>query len=300
MSRKSSSNSTLHIRNKHRGEYDLPILQKTNPFLKVFVFTNEWGKETIDFSNPKAVLELNKAILFSAYKLKHWEIAKNSLCPAIPGRADYIHYVADLIEIKESNDKESAKKILDIGTGSSLIYPILGVQEYNWDFVATEIDRNSIYHAEVNINKNSWLKKKIELRFQNDKEKILEGVISDSDWFDAILCNPPFFKSREDNWTSSTRKFQNLKKDKNTPTIQNFSGQPNELWYPGGEKAFVTKLIYESRKYKKQINWVTTLISDKNNLKPLIAVLEYHKAKNIEIIPMKHGQKITRILAWQW
>lgn len=300
MSTNSASISSLHTRNKHRGEYNLQTLQKCNPLLHEFVYTNDWDKETIDFSKPQAVLELNKAILFSEYKLKHWEIGKNSLCPAIPGRVDYIHHLADLIEEDPSHTKQPPNKILDIGTGSSLIYPILGVQEYNWEFVGTEIDKNSIHHAEININKNSWLKKKIQLRFQEDKENILEGIIFNTDWFDAIICNPPFFKSREDNWESSTKKFQNLRKNKNTPTIQNFSGHANELWYPGGEKAFVTKLIYESRKYKKQLNWITTLISDKNNLKPLIAVLEYHKAKKVELIPMKHGQKITRILAWQW
>lgn len=300
MSTHASSKLTFHIRNKHKGEYNLERLQKINKNLQKFIYTNEWNKETIDFSNPKAVLELNKAILFDDYRLKYWEIAKNSLCPAIPGRVDYIHNVADLIKDNDTSTPNTSKKVLDIGTGSSIIYPILGVQEYNWDFVATEIDKNSLHHAEININKNSWLKKKIELRFQQDKEKILEGILYNNDQFDAIICNPPFFQSREENWASSTKKFQKLNKDKTKPTIQNFAGHPNELWYPGGEKAFITKLIYESKEYRKQLNWTTSLVSDKKNLKPLISVLEFHKSKNIEIIPMKHGQKITRILAWQW
>lgn len=295
------SNSTLHKKNRHIDGYDLQHLKKSNPKLKEYIFINDWKKETIDFANPSAVFELNKAILMADYKIKHWEISKNSLCPAIPGRVDYIHYLADLISADQNNILKGPKvKILDIGTGSSLIYPILGVQTYDWDFVGTEIDRNSIFHAEVNINKNVWLKNKIQLRYQDNRENILKGIIFENDKFDAIICNPPFFKSREDNWKSSTKKFQNLSKNKEIPTVQNFAGHPNELWCTGGEKAFITKLIYESKELKNQLNWITTLVSSKDNLKPLLAVLEYHKAAKIEIIDMKHGQKATRILAWKW
>lgn len=293
--------SSLHIRNKHKDGYNLKKLANSNPKLKEYIFINDWQKETIDFANPEAVFELNKGILFSDYKIKHWELNKNSLCPAIPGRVDYIHHIADLISEGAAKTKTGSKvKILDIGTGSSLIYPILGAQEYEWDFIATEIDKNSIYHAEMNINKNAWLKKKIQLRFQDNSEHILKGILFKEDKFDAIICNPPFFKSREDNWKSSTKKFQNLSKNKETPTVQNFAGHPNELWCPGGEKAFITKLIYESKEFKNQLNWITSLVSSKESLKPLVAVLEYHKAAEIKIIEMKHGQKATRILAWKW
>lgn len=295
------TNPSLHTRNKHINGYDLQKLKKSNPKLKQYIFVNDWKKETIDFANPEAVFELNKAILCSDYKIKHWELNKNSLCPAIPGRVDYIHHLADLIsEGKDSIAKGYKIKVLDIGTGSSLIYPILGAQEYDWDFVATDIDKNSLFHAEMNINKNVWLKKKIQLRFQEDREKILDGIIFKNEKFDAVMCNPPFYKSREDNWKSSTKKFQNLNKNKEIPTVQNFAGHANELWCPGGEKAFITKLIYESKDFKDQLNWITTLVSSKDTLKPLIAVLEYNKASKIEIIEMKHGQKTTRILAWKW
>ncbi len=301
MSINKQTNNSLHIRNKHREGYDLKKLQKSNPKLKSHVFINDFKKESINFAEPEAVFELNKALLFSDYKIKHWELNKNSLCPAIPGRVDYIHHIADLISEDKLNPKKGSKvKILDIGTGASLIYPMLGAQEYEWDFIGTEIDRESIHHAEMNINKNVWLKKKIQLRYQEDSENILKGVIYKNDKFDAIICNPPFFKSREDNWKSSTKKFQNLSKNKETPTVQNFAGHANELWYPGGEKAFITKLIYESKEFKDQLNWITSLVSSKDSLKPLISVLEYHKASKIEIIEMKHGQKTTRILAWKW
>ena len=278
-------------------------LKTANKNLSKHIIQNN-NRSTIDFANPSSVLELNKALLLSDYKLKYWQILPNSLCPAIPGRADYIHHLADLLSKENNGEIPTGKeiKILDIGTGSSIVYPIIGAQEYNWDFIGTEIDRSSIHQAEVNVNKNIWLKKKIKLRFQDNREKILEGIIFPEDKFDAIMCNPPFFKSREDNWTTSTKKFQNLKKNKDlqTPTVQNFAGHPNELWCPGGEQAFVTTLINESKKYQKQLKWITTLVSNKDHLKPLIAVLEYNKAAKVEIIEMTQGQKKMRILAWRW
>lgn len=301
MSNKKSPTQKLHPRNKHLNGYDLQRLQSSNPDLKPFVHINDFGKETIDFANPRAVIELNKALLYADYRLKYWEIAKNSLCPAVPGRVDYIHYVADLLAEKQDGTVPAGSQIniLDIGTGSSLIYPILGCQEYDWNFVATEIDRNSLYTAQANINKNIWLKKKIQLRFQEDKAKILHGIIDKKDRFDVVICNPPFFKSREDNWKSSTKKFANLNKGAQSPTVQNFGGLPNELWYPGGEKAFITQLIYDSLKFQDQLGWVTTLVSDKDNLRPLRAVLEYHKVKDIRVIQTKQGNKTSRILAWR-
>lgn len=290
----------MHIRNKHKDGYDLEKLPHANPNLKKYIGIIH-DKKSIDFSDPKAVFELNKSLLLADYKLKSWEISTNSLCPAVPGRADYVHHVADLISLEtKSTAKDSNIRVLDIGTGSSMIYPIIGAQEYEWNFVATEIDRNSIHYAEVNINKNVWLKKKIQLRFQDTPENILTGIIFDQDKFDAIICNPPFFKSREDNWKSSTKKFQNLNKTTEKITVQNFAGHPNELWCPGGEKAFITKLINESKTYQAQLKWITTLVSSKDNLKPLIAVLEYNKAAKIEIINMKQGNKASRILAWRW
>lgn len=302
MTLKGDNHSKLHPRNKHRNGYEMEKLCKSNPALLAFVTTNDFGKKSIDFANPKAVFELNKALLTSEYKIKNWQISPNSLCPGIPGRADYVHHIADLLASDNSGDIPFGKKIniLDIGTGSSLVYPIIGTQMYEWNFVATEIDPKSVQYAEININTNSWLKKKIQLRFQDNKENILKGIIFENDKFDAVICNPPFFKSREDNWKVSSRKFQNLHKNKEQPTVQNFSGHPNELWYPGGEKAFISKLIYESQQQKKHLNWITTLVSSKDNLKPLISILEYNKATKIQIIPMQQGQKISRILAWKW
>ncbi|NGM62257.1 23S rRNA (adenine(1618)-N(6))-methyltransferase RlmF [Sphingobacterium sp. SGG-5] len=302
MANNKTTASKLHPRNKHQQGYNFPHLKKNSPNLQPFVFVNDFGNETIDFADPKAVFELNKALLLADYGLRHWELARNSLCPAVPGRADYIHYLADLLAEVNSGTIPTgpAVNVLDIGTGAGLIYPIIGINEYGWKFTATETDRASFHHAEINLNKNPGLKGKIQLRFQHDSDKILEGILNGKDKYDAILCNPPFYKSREENWQSSTKKYTALKKSTETTTVQNFRGRHNELWCKGGEQAFITKLIEDSLHLKAQLGWITSLVADKNHLKPLRAVLEYHKAASIKVVEMKQGNKTSRILAWRW
>lgn len=120
----------LHPKNKFNKGYDFDALIKVNPNLKEFVSENKFKSLSIDFSNPKAVKELNKALLFSYENISIWDFPDENLCPPIPGRLDYIHHLADLISSEEKIN------ILDIGTGATCIYPLLGVAEYNWNFVA--------------------------------------------------------------------------------------------------------------------------------------------------------------------
>lgn len=85
-------------------------------------------------------------------------------------------------------------KGIDIGTGASLIYPILGCAKYNWNFIATDTSEISIENARNIVNKNKLLKDKIDLRFSSGS--IFEGVISPQDGDIAFsMSNPPFFES---------------------------------------------------------------------------------------------------------
>ncbi|MEJ5053790.1 23S rRNA (adenine(1618)-N(6))-methyltransferase RlmF [Sphingobacterium sp. MYb382] len=292
----------LHPRNLHNKGYDFQKLQRVHAPLKEYIIEAQHGNASIDFANPDAIVELNKALLKQYYQIDQWSIPKNSLCPPIPGRADYIHYLADLInENKEEKHPTGADiRILDIGTGASCIYPILGQRINQWSFVATDIDESAVQAAQTNVKSNGGLKKQIEVRIQRDRTHIFQDIISKTDRFDAVMCNPPFYKSREENWQKTTKKFNNLNKKTDKLPVQNFGGHPNELWCEGGERQFVRTMIYESMPFKDRLGWITTLISDKENLKPLIAVLEYNKASKVEVITMRQGHKVVRILAWKW
>lgn len=242
---------------------------------------------------PKAVKALNTALLFKYYGIKFWEFPDTNLCPPIPGRVDYIHHLADLIE--KPNDMSNVT-VLDIGTGASCIYPILGYAEYQWSFVATDIDKDSLRYAQKIINKNK-LNNFISLRCQNNPSHIFKGILKKEDAFSIAMCNPPFFKSEQDAIKATARKLKGLNNAEGS-IVRNFAGKPNELYYKGGEKAFLHNYLYESSLYKEHCIWFTTLVSKKDLIKGLYTSLKKLGAIDIRTINMSQGNKMSRIVAW--
>ena len=285
----------LHPNNPHKGKYDFEVLSKNIPQLKEYIKKNPRGEDTIDFSDNEAVILLNKALLKTFYNIDNWDIPKSFLVPPIPGRADYIHYIAELLEKKDS------VKVLDIGTGANCIYPIIGSQSYGWNFVASDIDSKSIENAQKIIDANKNLKDKIILKLQKNRDNIFEGIIDKTDRFDLTMCNPPFHSSLEAAIKANERKVSNLNKgNKEIKKGFNFGGQKAELWCNGGELLFLKKMAKESVKFSSQVNWFTSLVSDKDNIKPLGKLLEKLGAKEVKVLEMSQGQKISRVLAWKF
>ncbi|MDI1315731.1 23S rRNA (adenine(1618)-N(6))-methyltransferase RlmF [Flavobacterium sp.] len=292
--------TTLHPRNLHRFHYDFEQLIAAYPSLKEFVFINEHATETIDFSNPEAVKALNKALLLSNYDIQNWDIPADYLCPPIPGRADYIHYLADLLA--DSNDgviPEGETVVgLDIGIGANCIYPIIGNSVYGWSFVGTDIDEKALQNCKTIIGNNPKLMDAISLQSQIESRFIFKNIILPEDKFTFTICNPPFHNSAEEAEKSALRKVNTLTNTKNSKAILNFGGQNAELWCTGGEIGFITQMIYESAKYPMQCFWFTTLVSKKENLKNIYKILSKVGAVTIKTIDMAQGQKISRIVAW--
>jgi len=285
----------LHKNNPHKGKYDFNILTKNLPELKEYIKKNPSGEDTIDFSDNQSVILLNKALLKTFYNVENWEIPAEFLVPPIPGRADYIHYIAELLNKKENI------RVLDIGTGANCIYPIIGSQAYNWDFVATDINIKALENAKKIVDSNNNLKNKIVLKLQKNKNNIFQGSINSENKIDLAMCNPPFHSSQEEAIKANERKVNNLgKNNKNIKKGLNFGGQKDELWCEGGELLFLNKMIEESVNFSLQVKWFSTLVSNKDNLKPLIELLEKVEAKEIKVLKMSQGQKISRILAWKF
>ncbi len=290
----------LHPRNPHRFRYDFEVLISSCPALKPFVFINKYDSETIDFNNPKAVKMLNQAILKHFYGISYWTIPDNYLCPPIPGRADYIHYIADLLA--ENNNgiipKGKSVKVLDIGVGANCVYPIIGSSAYNWGFVGSDIDPVVVHSAEKIVANNESLLGKVEIRQQTSANNIFKGIIFPDEVFDVSICNPPFHASLEEAMQGTIRKIKNLG-GKNTPKpILNFGGQNTELWCEGGEEKFVIKMIQESATIPDKCVWFTSLISKKEHLSNIYKALKTAKTLDIQTINMAQGQKTSRIVAW--
>ena len=290
----------LHPRNKHRKRYNFKLLCTTSPELAPFVNLNEYQDESIDFFNPEAVKMLNTALLKHYYKINFWNIPKNYLVPPIPGRADYIHYLADLLASSFNGEIPMGDKIkcLDIGVGANCVYPIIGNAEYAWSFVGVDIDKKALDSANEIICSNSQLKGKIELRLQQNSSLFFKGIIKPNERFFASICNPPFHLSAAAAQAGTLRKIKNLKQKKIIKATLNFGGQNNELWCEGGEERFVTDMIIQSKKFAFSCLWFTSLISKQSNLKSIYKALKAVGALQVKTIPVGQGNKISRIIAW--
>jgi 23S rRNA (adenine1618-N6)-methyltransferase len=295
----------LHPRNKHRGRYDFDQLIQASPGFSQFVKLNEFGDFSIDFSNPQAVKALNQALLKQFYAIAVWDIPKQYLCPPIPGRADYLHYIADLLSSTNAGMIPQGKfvNVLDIGVGANVIYPLIGNHEYGWRFVGVDIDANALKNAQQIVNANGLLAV-IELRLQNSPVSFFKDVIKQGEFYDLTMCNPPFHASLAEAQAGSQRKWRGLGKSVSSgraddkSTVLNFGGQSNELYCDGGEEVFVTAMIKESKQFATQCLWFTTLISKATSLPSVYRALKRVNVLEVKTIEMTQGQKQSRVVAW--
>ncbi|MEO5912561.1 MAG: 23S rRNA (adenine(1618)-N(6))-methyltransferase RlmF [Pelobium sp.] len=297
--RNSKEKGKLHPRNKHTGRYDLTALAQTCPELSPFVKLNDYGDESIDFANPDAVKMLNKALLMHFYDIQNWDIPEHYLIPPIPGRADYIHHIADVLAKENNGVIPTGKniKVLDIGVGANCIYPIIGNKEYGWTFIGADIDPLAIESAKEIVDSNPTLKG-IKFRLQPNPKHIFTGVMEKTEKFDLSICNPPFHASMTEAKAATQRKLNNLNKEEVNDFIQNFGGKHNELWCQGGEGRFIKDMIFQSEEFSKSCKWFSTLVSKQETLHSAYHYLDQVKAVNVQTISMGQGNKVSRILAW--
>lgn len=290
-----------HPRNRHRARYDFPRLVRSCPELAKFIVPHPCGGDTVDFFDPAAVTTLNRALLMHDYGLVWWDIPPGYLCPPIPGRADYLHHAADLLGSGDapSIPRGPAVTVLDIGTGANCIYPIIGVREYGWRFVGTDIDPVAVRSAQKIVAANPSLAGKIECRLQPSPADIFNGVVLPGERFDLTVCNPPFQASAREAAEGTMRKLRNLGDGRPAEKpVLNFGGQSNELWCPGGEAAFVRRMIAQSVPLAERCRWFTTLVSKRGSLHPIYHALNEARAADVRTIAMSQGQKNSRLVAW--
>lgn len=287
----------LHPRNQHSNGYDFARLVAQTPQLEPFTTLNPVGETTIDFKDPAAVRMLNRALLKAHYNVGFWDIPTGYLCPPIPGRVDYIHYLADLLASNNNQDIPHGRHInaLDIGTGASLVYPLTGQSEYGWHFTGVDIDAAALTSARRICERN---KLDITLRRQAKSEDIFRGVIKPKDIYHITMCNPPFHASLEKANKGTQRKWASLGQGKSH--MLNFGGQNAELWCPGGEIKFVARMVEQSKEFGDQCLWFTSLVSKKDNLSPLHRILGKAKVADYQVVEMAQGQKTSRFIAWTY
>lgn len=297
---------TLHPRNRHQGRYDMQRLVAANPALKALLVRTPAGEQSIDFSNPVAVRELNRALLASDYGIAHWDLPEGHLCPPVPGRVDYLHGLADLLAADSGGviPRGHDVRVLDIGVGANCIYPLLGQAEYGWSFVGSDIDAGSLQSAAANVRGNG-LEGVIELRQQHARGSLFDGLLQAGERFHLSMCNPPFHASAKEAAQGSQRKLRNLggtpkaSRAGRAPAL-NFGGQANELWCTGGEASFLRRMIRESVGVQAQVLWFSSLVAKREHLADIHRQLAKAGAADVREVAMAQGNKQSRFVAWSF
>jgi 23S rRNA (adenine1618-N6)-methyltransferase len=289
----------LHPRNRHASGYDFPRLLAVDPGLRSFVQRNAYGNDSVDFADPEAVKALNRALLMDAYDIRGWDLPPGCLCPPIPGRADYLHHLADLLATCNGGviPRGPAIHTLDVGVGASAIYPLIGHREYGWSFVGADTDATALASAARVLAANAGLPQVIALRRQTNPARVFDGIVEAGERFDVTLCNPPFYASAREAKEAAQLKWRKLGRG---GSARNFGGQGGELWCAGGETGFVTRMIQESQGLADRVAWFTTLISASGHLPAVNRALRQAEARDIRTVTMAQGQKQSRFVAWSF
>ncbi len=292
----------LHPRNPHRHGYDFDQLFASCPELGPFVRPNAYGDASIDYADPAAVKILNRALLKHVHGIAHWDLLPGFLCPPVPSRADYLHHLSDLLAEDNGGKipREARVRVLDIGVGANVIYPLVGHATFGWRFLGSDIDAKALAAARQIVEANG-LSQAIKFRLQSPPS-IFQGLLKDDEFFDLSMCNPPFHAAPEEAQAGSRRKWTNLGRGRagKAPPVLNFGGKGGELWCEGGEAAFVRRMIEESTAIPMKCLWFTTLLSKSSNLPGILHALKSARVQGQRVLPMAQGQKQSRIVAWSF
>jgi 23S rRNA (adenine1618-N6)-methyltransferase len=291
----------LHPRNRHARRHDFDRLTAAGPELRAHLRRAPHGGLTVDFADPAAVRALNRALLADAYGIRGWDLPPGYLCPPVPGRADYLHHAADLLAGESGGrvPRGPGVRVLDVGTGASAIYALIGHREYGWSFVGTDVDEAALASAARILAANPGLAEAIVLRRQADPQAAFAGVVHPGERFDLVVCNPPFHASARAAAAAAREKWRKLGRGA-AGGSRNFGGTAAELWCEGGELGFLRRMAAQSAAFAGQVRWFSSLVSSAESLLAIQRALRRAGARQVRTVPMAQGQKRSRFLAWSF
>lgn len=166
--------NNLHILNPYKNcKPNFEYLYKKYPHLAQYLIKSfsdgTYYSYHIDWTNGVAVRTLTETLLKEDFNIEI-EFMPDRLCPPLANRINYVCWLKELCNISQLCNKDPVVKVLDIGTGSVCIYPILGKKIFGWNFIASEPDPESIAWANKSLIKNSTLNDGIVLVHVNKTE----------------------------------------------------------------------------------------------------------------------------------
>ena len=262
-------------------------------------------------------IELTRALMDSRFGVSLPSLPSDRLCPPVPNRFAYVQWLKnDLLPLLcETNDYFTSMETLkyrgiDIGTGSSCIYPILFTSNNNeWKMIATEIDAYSVESARANVKANQ-LQDRIQIHLvkptlaqQKGSERggsdatssggpssggpIVRALecCNDSS-FDFVMVNPPFFD------TAASMEPRADNRDRTPMTCYEGS-------YPGGEVGFLCDMIRDSLLSRERIGWYSAMCGKKSSFTRLTQILVHLLGPgHVQSMEYSPGYMTRWFLAW--
>lgn len=276
-----------YFRNLYASETDFRRLAREDGAFASFI--KDDGK--LDFNDPAAMVQLTKTLLMADFGLKI-ELPGDRLCPPVPNRHNYILWLKGLMDTTSYEPPGRKLWGIDIGTGASCIYPLLGAAQRPWHFVATDIDPKSLEYARKNVRLN-----RLEDRIQVLARTSTSALIPLSDLLvhsvDFVMMNPPFYSSEEE--------LLSLAKRKNRPPLSACTGAPIEMVCEGGEVAYIGRMMEESLTLRERVQWYTAMVGKASSIDTLVERLRGHNIDNFAVTEFVQGNKTRRwALGWSF
>jgi 23S rRNA (adenine1618-N6)-methyltransferase len=107
------------------------------------------------------------------------------------------------------------------------------------------------------------------------------------------MCNPPFYESKAEMLTSAA--------SKQRPPFTACTGSENEMVTPGGEVAFVSRMIEESLVLQGRVQWYTSMLGKFSSVAVLVQKLTDNRVDNYAVTEFVQGSKTRRWgIAWSF
>lgn len=266
----------------HVANPDIDQLANEYPVLENYYVNGKY-----DFAQLEASYQLADVLLRKYFGL-HVNLSRQHLCPRIANRLDYILWIKKLVEHTTEHEIVG----LDMGTGASCIYPLLGCSVTDWMFYGTDINNSSLELCHENIKQN-YLSHRINVQKGGIKLFDLDNLGVDDLTF--TMCNPPFY--------DTAKEMENSKRAKElNPSTIKLVAQDSELFTIGGEEALTSQMVSESLQLKDRIQWYTTMVGKKSTLERIVPALKQEGTNNYAIHEIIHGYGKTRrwVIAWSF
>ncbi|KAI9833918.1 MAG: hypothetical protein M1819_003427 [Sarea resinae] len=231
----------------------------------------------LDFSDPEAVQQLTKSLLKRDFGLDI-ELPDDRLCPPVPNRLNYILWLQDLLDTTsdEYTDQYDPER------------EVIGLDMYGLFY----IDDENLQYAKSNVAKNN-LTSRIKLLKTTAEGPLFPLDEIGIESLDFTMCNPPFYKSNDELVSSA--------KEKKRPPLSACTGAEVEMVTPGGEVAFVGRMISESFTLRSRIGWYSSMLGKLSSVSAIIDKLKEVGVTNWAVTEFVQGSKTKRwAVGWSW